>query len=341
MVDNGTIRLYAPELVGKDIGIPYHYTPDFETGNPIPVIKLHNDFDNSFLSITIKNTGAIKIRGSLRKWFFGARSLIDFTHKTFYLAIIKLAHRLEIPPDKLLNARISSFEFGKNIFINSSPGLIFPCLVKHNRLKKDTFGNNNEGVKFRGENYSLSLYDKVKEMKKRGNINSILASKINIIRYELKINKTSALPSKIGDIQTIYDIRKNWNRLITVWHNEFERVEILNNLMPSREQIGHNLFFNTLSDSILIHISNAGVANISNFNKLIVSPNPSNGKFVFSNIEKENTIEIIDISGRLISKTISKDISSSIDITGTANGMYFYYVTDHNKIVHQGKLIIQ
>lgn len=72
-----------------------------------------------------------------------------------------------------------------------------------------------------------------------------------------------------------------------------------------------------------------------------MSPNPSNGKFVFSNIEKENTIEIIDISGRLISKTISKDISSSIDITGTANGMYFYYVTDHNKIVHQGKLIIQ
>lgn len=75
--------------------------------------------------------------------------------------------------------------------------------------------------------------------------------------------------------------------------------------------------------------------------KVIVSPNPSSGPFVFSNIEKESTIEIYDITGRSIYKTITKNNSCTIDLSGKAKGIYFYNIGSQNKKFQQGKIIVK
>ncbi|MDF2437779.1 MAG: hypothetical protein K0Q95_2155 [Bacteroidota bacterium] len=237
MVDKCTIRFFASELVNKDLGEIYHHGKDWETGKPVPIMKLNNDFDNSFLAVAVNPNGKIKITGSLRKWYLGGRSIKDLSPKTFSLAINKLAIKLGVAPGKILNARIYGFEFGKNIRLDSSPALVLPCLLKRNRLKKNTYGNNIETVDFVGENYSLSLYDKVKEMNENGTINKVFAKKINILRYEVRIKKTSALYNKIGDVRTVYDIKKYWNRLVNVWYNEFKKIELLGAIIPITQEV--------------------------------------------------------------------------------------------------------
>ena len=72
-----------------------------------------------------------------------------------------------------------------------------------------------------------------------------------------------------------------------------------------------------------------------------VYPNPSTGKFLFSNLEDENTIEILDITGRIIYKTVTKNASVTIDLTSQAKGIYFYNIRVKNKKAKQGKIIVQ
>ena len=77
---------------------------------------------------------------------------------------------------------------------------------------------------------------------------------------------------------------------------------------------------------------------------ITVFPNPSNGKINFSNLaagEKENTIEIYDITGRSIYKTRSKNNDQTIDLSEKDKGVYFYKISNSNKIIQQGKIILQ
>ena len=88
-------------------------------------------------------------------------------------------------------------------------------------------------------------------------------------------------------------------------------------------------------------ISGTGIDSYTEENQISVYPNPSNGQFLFSNLEKENTIEIFDITGRSILKTVVKNSSYKIDLSNKAKGIYFYSITNQNKKVQQGKIIIQ
>lgn len=74
---------------------------------------------------------------------------------------------------------------------------------------------------------------------------------------------------------------------------------------------------------------------------LLVYPNPANGRFSFSNIERGATLGVYDISGKLIYETIAKDNYLLIDLTRKDKGEYFYRVTNSRKEMQQGKLIIE
>lgn len=85
-----------------------------------------------------------------------------------------------------------------------------------------------------------------------------------------------------------------------------------------------------------------GIETFSNvIDQLIVYPNPSNGQFIFSNLENENTIQIYDITGKLIFQITSKNTIQSIDLTEKAKGLYFYKVTNESGNFKSGKLIIR
>jgi hypothetical protein len=92
------------------------------------------------------------------------------------------------------------------------------------------------------------------------------------------------------------------------------------------------------------NFTTAGAVGIESYNysteKIIVSPNPSNGQFTFSNLDIENTIEIFDITGKLIYETNSKGNVQSIDLSGKDKGIYFYKVTKQGKAIQHGKLVV-
>jgi len=89
------------------------------------------------------------------------------------------------------------------------------------------------------------------------------------------------------------------------------------------------------------YVTGTGIESYSQNGKVIVSPNPGNGRFIFSNVPNETTIEIMDVAGRIIEKTIVKNNSATIDISEKTKGIYFYNITGNNKNIQQGKLIVQ
>lgn len=88
-------------------------------------------------------------------------------------------------------------------------------------------------------------------------------------------------------------------------------------------------------------ISGTGIDSHADEIQIIVSPNPSTGKFLFSNLENGSSVEIFDALGKSILKTNSNNNSCSIDLTGRAKGVYFFSITDKKKNIYEGKIIVQ
>ncbi|MEO6304206.1 MAG: peptidylprolyl isomerase [Bacteroidia bacterium] len=73
----------------------------------------------------------------------------------------------------------------------------------------------------------------------------------------------------------------------------------------------------------------------------LIYPNPSTGKFTFSNIQKGSLIEVFDISGKLIHNSVAKDNAALIDLEGKDKGVYSYRITNAKQEVAHGKLIVK
>ena len=73
----------------------------------------------------------------------------------------------------------------------------------------------------------------------------------------------------------------------------------------------------------------------------LIYPNPSTGKFIFSEVEKGSKLEIFDISGKLIFENIIKENNSTIDLEGKDKGVYTFRISNTNQEVRTGKLVIK
>ena len=99
--------------------------------------------------------------------------------------------------------------------------------------------------------------------------------------------------------------------------------------------------FSTYSPVWNFRTTGVGIQTYTDENKITVSPNPGNGLFSFSNLEKENTIEIYDVTGRLVFTTITNNANCVVDLSKNAKGIYFYKVITDKKEIQQGKIIFQ
>jgi len=88
-------------------------------------------------------------------------------------------------------------------------------------------------------------------------------------------------------------------------------------------------------------VSGVGIETYAAGNKIIVAPNPSNGQFLFSNLENESRIDIYDVLGKVVFSTITKNTSYLIDLLEKEKGIYFYSVSHSSKKTQQGKIIIK
>lgn len=81
-------------------------------------------------------------------------------------------------------------------------------------------------------------------------------------------------------------------------------------------------------------------------NAISVFPNPASNELYFLfNLENENdrlSVEIMDINGRIV---LQKNMENNrepqkLDLSGMADGVYFYRVTAGNKTFKPGKVVI-
>jgi C1A family cysteine protease len=81
-------------------------------------------------------------------------------------------------------------------------------------------------------------------------------------------------------------------------------------------------------------------ANTQN-NAITLSPNPNNGIFTIEGLENQNNLEIYDVVGKMLYKTIATGNSAAINLSSNEKGIYFYKITDlSSNNIKQGKLII-
>lgn len=85
----------------------------------------------------------------------------------------------------------------------------------------------------------------------------------------------------------------------------------------------------------------SGISNESTEYASTVFPNPSCGQFTFNGLKKENTIEVYDITGRLVYQLVAEKETQTINLSNKEKGIYFYSVTSSKSEVSQGKLILQ
>jgi hypothetical protein len=84
-------------------------------------------------------------------------------------------------------------------------------------------------------------------------------------------------------------------------------------------------------------------AQVSN-NAISLFPNPSSGIFHL-NIISDNflraEIEVYDVLGNIVFKSVLHDKNSDIDLSGNAPGIYFYQVSDKSLIIGTGKIMLE
>lgn len=74
---------------------------------------------------------------------------------------------------------------------------------------------------------------------------------------------------------------------------------------------------------------------------IAVFPNPSAGKFNFSGMEKGSKLRVFDMNGRLVHETIAKENNITLDLDGKEKGVYFYQVSNQQKELQRGKLVVK
>lgn len=149
----------------------------------------------------------------------------------------------------------------------------------------------------------------------------------------------------------IYHLEVSTDSLFTTLHKSIKLSSIANtvaNLSPGttyywRVRSNNGGHFSAYS-SVWNFNTSSGVGIESHpevTSQIIVSPNPSQGQFRFSNLMEGDVVEIYDVAGKLIKQIVSKNDSESVDLTGEQKAIYIYKVLQNGKEIQLGKLIIQ
>jgi hypothetical protein len=77
------------------------------------------------------------------------------------------------------------------------------------------------------------------------------------------------------------------------------------------------------------------------FNQVSVSPNPSTGQFTFEGLTGNSSIEVTDLTGRIIYTGQLDESKKTINLQDKNSGVYFYKIKNKENKVQQGKLILQ
>lgn len=232
-IEDCSIETKNLHFVGQVYGkLIYHIFYDTDSNNP------------AFLKVTF-NKGAkkVKIDGSVRKWYLGMFSLDDLTAEQFKHSIERIAEILGISMEKLKSGTITQCEIGLNVRTRIPTEKVNENVQGYKQYKYYRYDF--ETVGFLGENVTIKLYDKCRELIanfKKYDTNNEAKRRFENLKeqgeYTLRIEFTlkderSFSNAELGHLYTIGGLIENYYDTIPFFAN-----------MCSKFDIGMNVNFN-------------------------------------------------------------------------------------------------
>lgn len=256
MIDSVTIRFTAAEfkaLGGKlDNCIPQKrkLIKGHSDGRICPIKKemfMPNPKNTHSLNVAIDEFGRIRIKGSIRKWYFGRTSISELTKEQFMQAIKEIAETLHIPCTSFMVHRgLTHIELGYTIITKTPISRIIRRIIQNGRMPMPyDYQNKHETVYSVGSDKRLRIYDKSKEMlanAKRNNERIEIGNAINrlnrkgqyLLRLEVEMLYSESLKRYSSlSIKSIEDLYQNWYRLHALSVKELAKVRILGKIILS------------------------------------------------------------------------------------------------------------
>ncbi|GAA5085464.1 hypothetical protein GCM10023210_06310 [Chryseobacterium ginsengisoli] len=187
------------------------------------------------------------------------RVLLDLEYENFIDIIELYAVEFRIPRIIFWSADVTQVELGANLKFStkiktkngfervSLNGMLSSFGSLKNVPEKDTYGRS--GVRFKADTFEISIYDKLKRIiftkemfaNKKDSIKAYRRKKINernhFLRYELRVKEVSSFrrESFFRKLDTLQDIKDNWNNLLTALFDTAKEIDFVDFLSPEIE----------------------------------------------------------------------------------------------------------
>ena len=202
----------------------------------------NNSEGDSFLTVSIKPNGAFYITGSLRKWWFGNKTAVkDFNLKSFIECINLIAKKLKVSEEEFWYSNISNLEIGGNVILNQKYKYIIPAMMSFPRLERSNYKSSYTA--FPASKSKIVAYDKIKEVLRNNiKLSNLLCKYVFVLRFEIKIKSISEYSGCRTRINSLFDVRENWNSLLEHWVNTYCKIEF--NLIQNPKVISKGKYLN-------------------------------------------------------------------------------------------------
>ena len=281
MIDNVTIKNYWDRITK-------HITPEFLGNIYHAKIMGRNDYTfmlynpvnttSSFLTVvcphinSAENPKYFEITGSLRTWWYGDKSVKDFSKPDFEAAKNLLFDILEVPQKERKYFIISKIEIGMNIPVK------VPCSEIINKIigyKSNCYSRNSyagTGIVYETKRYKkfIKMYDKVEEISKKFKKNKIKSFEEeqflkdygdkNILRIEFTIGGGQARINEVLGFNNLEDCIIHFNELFYFFWTQLQYIKY-NNIDDDISI--DDVIYGTYKDSVM-RLARFGLAKLGN-----------------------------------------------------------------------------
>lgn len=164
--------------------------------------------------------------GSLPQLLYGT-NLVNFTISDTQVAINELNKILKVD---ISNAKVTRIDFAYNLIMNHPVSTYFKVLCHKSYCQLNVFGS--ETLTFKGSNEEFTFYDKIAQLKSKGEIPNEYNDK-HLLRYEMKL--TERITKKLGyDFITVSNLASKdfYQAVKEYWYTNYQSIDKLTYDIP-------------------------------------------------------------------------------------------------------------
>lgn len=278
------------------------------------VYKIPSRKGEEYIYLT-KSEGSdtVKIKGNLRKWWYGKNNVFnDFSYRSYLNCLKYLAEIIECDLYDLLKFNIRNIEIGMNIKLHRKHARILQSMKSF--PKRDRVSYRDETILFSGVKFDIICYDKLKEtaekvIKKRRLIDAMLKENF-CLRFELKIMAKSGIRI-YKELDSFLSIKDNWNAIIEYVLELFFQIEIIDDFKNVKLVKHEDLNLKELKELFIFYtINEMGIVKSDELIKKFGNRHKSEFKKEFRRIfRKYFTSDNIDVKAIVGNAVIKRAVS--------------------------------